>query len=312
LLAYTLLMSIVPLLAMFLSFFGLFLNGLAPGAEQQLIGQIGAATPSGRAFIEPALHRLAASSGVLALLTILLSAWFGSRLFVAIEQCFGIIYRLPQRGLLRQNLIALLMLLLFVVLIPVLLAVSAAPSFLSTHLVDQLLGHSTAARLWLALATGIVGWLTASLLFLVIYALMPNRPLRLHDAWRGALIAGALLEVYVIGFPFYATYLLQPDSYGATVGFAVLVLVFFYYFGVILLLGAEINSFWAGQRQTATELAGILYEVQVRRSLEGAAGPTAGLPQEDLQADESGLRFTMTAAPQPAPATLLQRKERLT
>lgn len=297
-LAYTLLMSIVPLLVMFLSFFGLFLSGLAPGAEQQFIRQVGAAVPSGRQFLEPALHRLAASSGVLALLTVLLSAWFGSRLFVTIEQCFGIIYRLPPRGLVRQNLIALLMLLIFVVLMPVLLVVSAAPSFLSTHLVDQFLGDSTAARLWLALATGLAGWLMATVLFLAIYAVVPNRPLRIRDAWRGALIAGALLEVYVIAFPFYATVLLRPESYGAAAGFAVLVLVFFYYFGVILLLGAELNSFWVGQRQTATELSGMLYEVQVRRSLEGAAGPTAGHPQEDLQADHTGLAFTMTPAPE--------------
>jgi len=298
-LAYTLLMSIVPLLAMFLSFFGLFLNGLAPGSEEQFIQQVGAAIPSGQQFIEPALHRLAASSGVLAVITILLSAWFGSRLFVTIEQCFGIIYRLPPRGLVRQNLIALIMLLIFVVLMPVLLVVSAAPSLLSMAFVDRLLGDSLAARVWLMLATGVAGLLMAALLFLVIYAVMPNRPLRLRDAWKGALVAGALLEIYVIAFPFYATFLLKPNSYGATVGFAVLVLVFFYYFGVILLLGAEINSFWAGQRQTATELAGMLYEVQVRRSVEGAAGPTAGSPQEDLQADQRGLSFTMTPAPVP-------------
>jgi len=313
LLAYTLLMSIVPLLAMFLSFFGLFLNGLAPGSEQQLVQQIGAAVPDGQQFLEPALRRLAASSGVFALLTILLSAWFGSRLFIAIEQCFGIIYRLPPRGVVRQNVIALAMMVIFVVLIPVLLAVSVAPSFLSTHLVDRFLGHSTAARLWLTLATGIAGLLIASALFLVIYVVMPNRPLRIHDAWRGALIAGALLEIYVIAFPFYATLFLKPDNYGSTAGFAVLVLVFFYYFGVILLLGAEINSFWAGQRQTATELSGLLYKVQVRRSLEGAAGPTAGQPQEDLQADRTGLVFTMTPAPAalhpPAPADEVPRRE---
>jgi hypothetical protein len=121
--------------------------------------------------------------------------------------------------------------------------------------------------------------------------------LRLRDAWRGALIAGALLEIYVIAFPFYATLALKPDSYGSTAGFAVLVLVFFYYFGVILLLGAEINSFWAGQRQTATTLPGILYEVQVRKSVEGAAGPTAGALQEDMQADRTGIDITMTPAP---------------
>jgi len=306
LLAYTLLMSIVPMLAMFLSFFGLFLSGLAPGSEQQLIQQIGAAVPSGEQFIEPALHRLAASSGILAVITILLSTWFGSRLFVTIEQCFGIIYRLPPRGVVRQNVIALAMLLLFVLLIPALLALSVAPSFLSTHFVDQFLSDSIAARLWLGLATSVAGLLIASLLFLVIYAVMPNRPLRLRDAWKGALIAGALLEIYSMAFPFYATVFLRPDSYGATVGFAVLVLIFFYYFGVILLVGAEINSFWAGQRQTATELSGILYEVQVRRSVEGAAGPTAGQPQEDLQADQRGLGFTMTPAPVPRSLALAE------
>ncbi len=295
-LAYNLLMSMVPILAMLLSFFGLFLSGLAPGVEQEFINQVGNAVPGGRDFIEPALRRLAASSGVFAVITIVLSAWFGSRLFVVIDQCFGIIYRLPPRGFVRQNMIALVMVCIFVILIPILLAVSAAPSFLSTHLVDRLLGDSLAARIWLVIATGLAGLLIAFLLFLVMYVVIPNRPLRIRDAWKGALVAGALLEVYIIAFPFYTTLFLQPESYGSATGFAILVLVFFYYFGVILLLGAEINSFLAGQRQTATGLSGILYELQVRRSVEGAAGPTAGKPEEDLQADRTGLDITMTPA----------------
>jgi YihY family inner membrane protein len=295
-LAYNLLMSIVPILAMFLSFFGLFLSGLAPGSEQQFISQMGAAIPGGRDLLEPALHRLAASSGIFAAITVVLSAWFGSRLFITIEQCFGVIFRLPPRGVVRQNLIALFMMLLFVLLIPLLLVVSAAPSFLATSLVDRFLGDSLAGRIWFVVATGLAGLVIASLLFLVIYAVMPNRPLRVRDAWRGAIIAGVLLELYVIAFPFYATLALKPESYGSTAGFAVLVLVFFYYFGVILLLGAEVNSFWAGQRQTATGLSGILYTLQVHKSVEGAAGPTAGEIQEDLQADRRGLSLTMTPA----------------
>jgi membrane protein len=295
-LAYNLLMSIVPILAMLLSFFGLFLSGLAPGSEQQLINQIGATIPGGHNFIGPALSRLAAGSGVLAVIAVLLSAWFGSRLFISIEQCFDLIYRLPTRNFVRQNSIALGMMVIFVVLIPVLLAVSVAPSFLSTSFVGTLLNNSPVARFWLAIATGVVGFIIASILFLVIYMVIPNRPLRFQDSWKGAVIAGALLEVYNIAFPFYATTFLKPNSYGATAGFAVLVLVFFYYFGIILLLGAEINSFLAGQRQTATALPGILYEVQVRRSVEGAAGPTAGQPQEDLQSNRSGWDFTMTPA----------------
>jgi hypothetical protein len=59
--------------------------------------------------------------------------------------------------------------------------------------------------------------------------------------------------------------------------------IFFYYLAFILLLGAEINSWTTGQRETAGSLMAILHEVQAHNTTRGAAGPTAGLPQEDLQ-----------------------------
>jgi membrane protein len=296
-LAYNLLMSIIPLLAMLLAVFGLVLGGLAKATQDQFIHGISNGIPGGGgALVEGALRRLAQNSGTFALISIVVSAWFGSRLFVAIDNCFGIIFRLPQRSFLRQNLVALGMLLVFIILIPLLLAISALPSFLSTTLFDRLFGPSTATTVLLTMVSIVVGYIIASALFLAIYVILPNRPLRIRDAWRGALIAGALLEVYIIGFPFYVARFLKPDSYGSATGFAVLLLVFFYYFGVILLLGAEINSFWAGQRQTAASLPGVLYEVQVRGSASGAAGPTAGQPREDLQADRRGLDMTMTPA----------------
>ena len=319
-LAYNLLMTIVPILAMLLSIFGLVLGSLSPATEQQFINSITNALPGGQTLIQAALKRLAQSAGLFAVITIILSAWFGSRLFITIEQCFGIIYRMPTRKFIRQNSIALLMMLIFVVLIPILLAVSSAPSFLSSTIVDKLLPNATATRIWLAVATAVAGFIVASALFLVIYAIVPNRPLRFQDAWRGALIAGLLLEIYIVAFPFYASTLLKPNSYGSTAGFAVLVLVFFYYFGFILLLGAEMNSYWAGQRATTTDLPGIMYETQVQKTTQGAAGraaratngsesagaqhpqaalaegPTAGKSQENLQADQTGLNFTMTPA----------------
>lgn len=270
-LAYNLLMTIVPILAMLLSIFGLVLGSLSPATEQHFITSITNGLPGGQTFIQAALKRLAQNSGWLAILTIILSAWFGSRLFITIEQCFGIIYRLPTRKFIRQNSIALLMMLIFVVLIPILLAVSSAPSFLSSAFVDKLMPNATAARIWLVVATAIAGFIVASMLFLVIYIVVPNRPSRVQDAWRGALIAGLLLEVYVVAFPFYTALLLKPNSYGSTAGFAILVLVFFYYFGFILLLGAEINSSWTGQRATDTDLPGIMYEIQTQKTTQGAA-----------------------------------------
>jgi hypothetical protein len=69
-------------------------------------------------------------------------------------------------------------------------------------------------------AGGVAGWIIAFLLFLLIYTVLPSRPLRLQDAWRGALIAGALLELYDIAFPLYAAHFLKPYSYESTAGFA--------------------------------------------------------------------------------------------
>ncbi|HEX6776793.1 MAG TPA: YihY/virulence factor BrkB family protein, partial [Ktedonobacterales bacterium] len=224
-LAYNLLMTIIPILAMLLSIFGLVLGSLSPATEQQFINSITNGLPGGQTLIQAALKRLAQSSGLFAVITIIVSAWFGSRLFITIEQCFGIIYRLPTRKFIRQNSIALSMMLIFVVLIPILLAVSSAPSFLSSAVVDKLLPNATATRIWLAVATAIAGFIVASALFLVIYSVVPNRPLRIQDAWRGALIAGLLLEIYDVAFPFYASHFLKPNSYGSTAGFAVLVLV---------------------------------------------------------------------------------------
>jgi type IV secretory pathway TrbL component len=67
----------------------------------------------------------------------------------------------------------------------------------------------------------------------------------------------------------------------------VVILVFFYYLAFILLVGAEVNSWAAGQRQTAGDIATVLHEVQAHNTTRGAAGPTAGQPQEDVQRPEA-------------------------
>ena len=68
--------------------------------------------------------------------------------------------------------------------------------------------------------------------------------------------------LYELLFPLYTTFILNPANYGTVAAFAVVILVFFYYLAFILLLGAEINSWVAGQRETASDVPGILHAVQ--------------------------------------------------
>ena len=58
------------------------------------------------------------------------------------------------------------------------------------------------------------------------------------------------MQIYLAFLPLYITRFL--GSYLGQLGFAIILLAFFYYFGVILLLGAEINAFYSEGIQDVT------------------------------------------------------------
>ena len=287
LLAYNFLMSIFPILLALLAIAGFILNTISPGSEQQLVNAIAGALPGGASgtggvIVKVALTNLQRQAGVLFVVGLVMAIFTGSRLFVTIENCFGIVFRLRGRNVIRQNIMAIGMLLLYIVLVPIVFLASIVPSAIVSAL------HANGA------ATGFVGvlinlggllvaFLVALVLFTAIYMVVPNRPVHFSEVWKGTLIAAVLLVLYELVFPIYQSIALKSNSYGSVAGFAIVILVFFYYLAVLLLLGAEINSWMSGQRETAGDIAAIVHEVQAHNTTLGAAGPTAGMPQEDKQ-----------------------------
>ncbi|MGZ6391837.1 MAG: YihY/virulence factor BrkB family protein [Ktedonobacterales bacterium] len=257
-LAYYLVLSVIPILVMLLSFFGLLLGILAPQSRKDIIYAVAERVPGATQFLPLALAQLTKHSGPLAVLSVLTAAYFGSRLFKTISYCFGIIFRVPPRSLMPEQFMAVKMLLLFIVLVPVLVFISAIPGFVSKReVVQALLANSAILAFGVTILSILTGWLIAFVLFLTMYVVIPNRHVPLWLVWRGALIAGALLEVYGILFPFYAAHYLDGQDATSSSGFALVVVIFFYYFGLVLLLGAEINAFLFDrdrQRQSADHL----------------------------------------------------------
>lgn len=287
LLAYNFLMSIFPILLALLAVAGFILNAISPGSEQQLVNAIAGALPggasgSGGQIVHAALTRLQRQAGALFVIGLLTAVFTGSRLFVTIENCFGIIFRLRSRNIIRQNLMAIGMLLLYVVLVPIIFLASFVPTAIVNAL-NATTGDAGLSGLLIRLVGLLASFAVAAILFGAIYVVVPNHPVRFREVWKGTLLAAALLVLYELVFPIYESLMLKPGNYGAVAGFAIVILVFFYYLAVILLLGAEVNSWMAGQRQTASDIPAILHEVQVHNTTRGAAGPTAGQPQEDLQ-----------------------------
>lgn len=286
LLAYNLLMALFPLLLLVLAGFGVLLQAISPATELQLQRALAGTLPgtTGVVLVQAATVHLKNSVGVLLVVGLIAAFFAGSHLFVTLENCFGIIFRLRGRDVLRQNRMAFGMLILYLIIVPVLFLVSITPA----ELISRVAPHngsllsaflSDGARL----ATLFAG---AVLFFGAIYCFVPNR----SSSWRGwrknwvgTLVASALLMLYEALFRVYERYLLHAGNYGAVAAFAIVILFFLYYLAFIILLGAELNSWLAGQRATATDLPGILHAIQVHRTLRGAAGPTAGMPFEEMQ-----------------------------
>jgi uncharacterized BrkB/YihY/UPF0761 family membrane protein len=131
--------------------------------------------------------------------------------------------------------LALILLLVFILLIPV-----------------MLLASSIGLR-------GFLGGLIASLiLFQAVYMLVPNQKVSWRKSWRGTLVASAALQIYAALFPLYIRHFL--GSYTGNTGFAIVLLLFFYYFALILLIGAEVNAFYAdGVRAKPLNLAQMVH-----------------------------------------------------
>ena len=261
-LAFNLITAIFPILIALIAVAGFIFGSFDPNFQQNLVSDIQSVFPppvNQGNVLGPALTTLSNNAGFFAFIAILVAIFGGSRLFVSMEGFFSIIYHTRQRTIIRQNIMALAMLLLFIILIPLMVFASSIPAIVQSILQATPL-HQVAGYGLLFTALGIVtGLIFAWLLFLAIYIVVPNHHISFRHSWIGAAVAAIAVSIYLYLFPFYVTHFLRNDT--GQVGFAVILLFFFYYFAVILLLGAEINAFFAeGVRANPEPLTTIVHE----------------------------------------------------
>ena len=241
-LAFNLITAIVPILIAIVAIAGFTIGNLNPAAEAQLITRLQSIFPGSDTFLHVAFTSLQKSAGLLSILAVLLALFGGSRLFITLEGYFAIIYHVRPRGVLKQNVMAIVMLLIFIILtIPMMLA-SSIPAVLQS-LVSQIPGNGFLFGLLGVVVSVGVSWV----LFEAIYIVVPNQHISFRNSWLGAIVAAVLLQIFLFLFPFYITHFLgnYSNKTASTAGFAVIILFFFYYFAVILLVGAEVNAFFA-------------------------------------------------------------------
>jgi YihY family inner membrane protein len=317
-LAYSLLTAVVPIIIAMFSILGFALGPRQIQVILQTTIKIVPALSSQQEVIQYSLNQLSNQAGFLAIIAILLALFGGSRLFIGLEGFLDIVYRVRPRTFIPQNIMAIIMMLVFIILVPIMFFAATLPSFIlqfvSTVPALKILPFisviiSNSVITFLAGAIG--GLLAALILFFTIYIVVPNQRISLHNSWLGAIVSAVALELFIsIVFPFYTAYFMR--NYVGQAGFAVVLLVFFYYFAIILILGAEINAFFLEHvRPLPNDLATFVSTMggKLNRDIPETEAPSHVNPQPTDWADKANIALTREREEENQEANIQEQKQ---
>jgi len=258
--AWSALFSFFPMILVMAAAIGFVLGfvGVESARVYTLVLSIIPSDNAARTQALDALKTFHEKSGIFFLVGFAGLIWSGAALFNAMQSAFAVVYQTRPRDFLRQVLISIAMVVLFTVLAGVSLVTSSLLSVVQSLPFIPGFLNNPAAALALQLLLGVAA---GCLLFGAIYYVVPNRRQELRKVWPGSLVAGVLFELLTLLFPLYLRLTGSSNTYGKTFGLVFLFMTFAYFFGLITMLGVELNS--------------VLYPVQVGRPSAAPAAPSA-------------------------------------
>jgi membrane protein len=244
--AYYTIFSMPPLLIIAMAVAGYFYNMNA--ARDQLIAQIGRIIgPRVAGLVDSLVVNSARSSDsfLASLISVIVLLVGASGVFYQIQYALNMIWDVPRiksRGMintLKNRFLSFLMVLVVGFLLLVFLIVSPAVSIF----LNQVKGV-VQLTLFPEVINILVALMMISVLFAIIYRLIPDKEITWTDVWLGAIITSLLFMLgrYAIGF--YVTISKPGSAYGAA-GTLIVLLLWVYYSAEIFLLGAEFTKVYA-------------------------------------------------------------------
>ena len=203
--------------------------------------------PSMDTFIQGLIDEVYSRTAVTISLSAIMTAWSAGKGFMGLIQGMNMIYNVEERrNYIILRLQSALYTVVFVVAIILSLVVLVFGNSLHKVAVEYapILTYVTEIILRLK---GIVAIGILAVLFMVLYRFVPNRTVRLFRQAPGALFSAVCWYVFSIVFSLYVEY--SPgliNMYGSLTTI-VLVMLWLYFCMYIILIGAEINSYFEDQ-----------------------------------------------------------------
>ena len=203
--------------------------------------------PSMDSFILGLINEVYSKTAVTVSISAVVAAWSAGKGFLGLMRGMNTIYNVEERRnyiilRLRSALYAIIFVIAIILSLVVLVFGTSIHAAAVEHLPFLAVVTGMVVRL-----KGIVGVCFLTAVFMILYRFVPNRRARLFSQAPGALFSAVCWYLFSIGFSFYVE--LSPglaNMYGSLTTI-VLVMLWLYFCMYIILLGAEINSYFEDQ-----------------------------------------------------------------
>jgi membrane protein len=260
-LAYYTLFSLAPILVVAIAIGGLIFG--AEAVRGEIVGQIqGLVGREGAQAVQSMLEGASRpSASIPATIGGVITFFLGSTgAFLELQTALNTIWRVEPkrtgsfwRALVMQRVISFGLVVAMGFLLVTSLLVSAALAAIHTYMGNAFPG---VVVVWEALNV-IVSLTVITLLFALVYKVLPDRKLGWRDVWVGALVTAGLFTVGKLLIGLYLGTTSIASTYGAA-GSVIVILVWVYYSAQIILLGAEFTRAYVetfGRRPPPEEFA---------------------------------------------------------
>jgi membrane protein len=246
-LAYYTLFSIAPLLIIVIAIVGFAFGQQV--VQGEVVDQIGGwvGQDSARVIQKMIESTREPTSGIVATVVGVLTLLFGATgVFSQLKDALNTMWDVTEKprggimGFIIDRVLAFLMVLVIGFLLLIFLILSAGISALSNYLNGLLPGFSYV----LQILNFIISFATITLLFAVIYRILPDTNIAWGDVWVGAAVTSLLFTIGKTLIGFYLGHVSAGSAYGAA-GSLVVFLIWIYYSAQIFFFGAEFTQVYA-------------------------------------------------------------------
>lgn len=236
--AYFGVLSIFQLLVLGVVAFSLFLG--QGEAREFIVDAVSGGSPLDGETIGGVIDAVVEGRGGITIVGAVFLLWSALGVFSALSGGISRAFEAARpRGLVQDKLLGLLLMGITGALAAASLVIGIVTGILQ-NAAGQVLGDVSGGSTALGLIGLVVPVLLIFVAFLLIYRVVPNRPVTVGEVWPGALVAALLWTVLRFGFTYYATNIAHYDSAFGPISTGITLLVFLYFASVIILLGAEV------------------------------------------------------------------------